>query len=340
MKAGHEEKTLVQRTRARASSPRTGPAYLTVLTGESVGAVFELKLGESVIGRAAEVTVVLTDDGISRHHAKIFRDQDGSAKLVDLESTNGTFINGRRIYAEGLREGDRIRVGQSATLDFRYEYRESSVMDMRAGKSESDAPALAVRRAGSDQLRGGYENLAATLDSLGKVYTSQGQYDAAIKAYRRTLEIREMKFGRDHPAVAAILDSLGVALQDADEYIAALECHNRALEIYKGQGPQPPRETGHVLANIGKCQLELSQGEAALEALEHAHALLRGRGASTAELSRVRFTMAQALHQLGRDRERTLDLARLSRDAFAAGGKATKELYKEVSRWLEAIEAG
>ena len=123
-----DEPTSVQDARARPATTRKGPAFLTVLTGEHVGTVFELHEGVSTIGRKEDQDVQLIDDGISRNHAKIIREADGSAKLIDLDSTNGTYINGRRIRAEGLREGDRIRVGQSAILDFRYEYRDSTIL--------------------------------------------------------------------------------------------------------------------------------------------------------------------------------------------------------------------
>lgn len=332
MKGGHDEQTAIQRTKARPEGPRKGPAFLTVISGEMVGTMFELPLGQTLIGRSEVAQVRLPDDGVSRRHAKIVRESDGSAKIVDLESTNGTYINGRRIHAEGLREGDRIRIGQSATLDFRYEYRESSVMNMPT-RDTADVP-VAGKRPSSDAMSGSYENLAGALDSLSKVYSKQGQYEAAISTYRRTLEIRELKFGKEHPAVASILDSLGASLQDAGENEEALEHHQRALGIYEAQ-TRPPRETGHVLAHLGRCLLSLGRGTEALSAYERAHAMLRSHGASSAELARVRFGMAQALHHLGKDRDRMLDLARLARDAFAAGGTTTRELYAEVRRWLQ-----
>lgn len=360
MKGGHDEQTAIQRTKARNEGPRRGPAFLTVLTGELVGTVFELTLGQSLIGRAEMAQVRLPDDGVSRRHAKIVRESDGSAKIVDLDSTNGTYINGRRIHAEGLREGDRIRVGQSATLDFRYEYRESGLIGLPS--RETADVIVPVKRPSSDLLRGSYDNLAGAFDSLSKVSAKQGpqdakpgpqdarpgkqdakrgspdpkqgQHDAAISTYRRTLQIRELKFGKDHPAVASILDSLGVALQDAGEHDEALEQHQRALLIYEAQ-TRPPRETGHVLAHLGRCLLSLGKGIEALAQLERAHAMLRSHGASSAELARVRFAMARALQHLDRDRDRMLDLARLARDAFAAGGTSTREPYAEVRRWLQ-----
>lgn len=337
MKGGHDEQTAIQRTKARPEGPRKGPAFLTVISGEMVGTVYELPLGQTLIGRSEVAQVRLPDDGVSRRHAKIVREADGSAKIVDLESTNGTYINGRRVHAEGLREGDRIRIGQSATLDFRYEYRESGVIGGTTRESV-DVP-VPTKRQGSDAMRGSYENLAGAFDSVGKVAVKQGQSEAAIATYRRTLQIRELKFGKDHPAVASILDSLGAALQDAGEHDEALDHHERALVIYEAQ-PRPPRETGHVLAHMGRCLLSLGRGTDALAAFERSHAMLRSHGASSAELARVRFGMAQALMNLGRERDRMLDLARLARDAFAAGGSTTRELYAEVRRWLQAQGEG
>jgi pSer/pThr/pTyr-binding forkhead associated (FHA) protein len=332
VKGGHDEQTAIQRTRARPEGPRKGPAFLTVLTGELVGTVFELPLGQTIIGRSEVAQVRLPDDGVSRRHAKIVRESDGSAKIVDFDSTNGTYINGRRVHAEGLREGDRIRIGQSATLDFRYEYRESNVVGSST-RETADVP-TPVKRPSSDLIRGSYDNLAGALDSLSKVYAKQGQHDAAVATYRRTLEIRELKFGKDHPAVASILDSLGEALQDGEELEEALVCHQRALAIYEAQ-PRPPREMGHVLAHLGRCLLAMGKGEEAMTQLERAHTLLRSHGATSAELARVRFAMAKALVHLGRDRDRMLEFARLARDAFAAGGTATRELYADVRRWLQ-----
>lgn len=339
MKGGHDEKTALQRTRARPEGPRKGPAFLTVISGEMVGTIFELPLGQTLIGRSEVAQVRLPDDGVSRRHAKIVREADGSAKIVDLESTNGTYINGRRVHAEGLREGDRIRIGQSATLDFRYEYRDSSLIGVAAPmRDTADIPIAQPKRASSDAVMvGGYDNLAGAFDSLSKI--KQGQHEAAISTYRRTLQIRELKFGKDHPAVASILDSLGAALQDAGEHDEALEHHQRALMIYEAQ-TRPPRETGHVLAHLGRCLLSIGRGTDALASYERAHAMLRSHGASSAELARVRFGMAEALLHLGRDRDRMLDLARLARDAFAAGGTTTRDQYAEVRRWLQAQGEG
>ena len=63
-----------------------------------------------VIGRDPESDLVLDDRRVSRRHAEI-RLRLGRFTLYDLESTNGTFVNGRRIAEVVLSDGDRIQVG-------------------------------------------------------------------------------------------------------------------------------------------------------------------------------------------------------------------------------------
>jgi hypothetical protein len=64
------------------------------------------------IGRSEESEIVLLDPGVSRTHA-IVEIAGGKAFVRDLGSTNGTFLNGRRIEAEALRDGDELRFGNT-----------------------------------------------------------------------------------------------------------------------------------------------------------------------------------------------------------------------------------
>ena len=66
--------------------------------------------GQLVVGRGAEADVQLTDTGVSRRHAEL-RVADGAVEVHDLGSTNGTFVNGRRVQTASLRDGDRVTVG-------------------------------------------------------------------------------------------------------------------------------------------------------------------------------------------------------------------------------------
>ncbi len=92
-----------------------GMPALEAVAGQSVGQVFELTRAQTVIGKG-EVDVRLRDSGVSRHHAKIVRAQDGSLTILDLASTNGTFVNGTQIDVALLREADRIQIGPDAIL--------------------------------------------------------------------------------------------------------------------------------------------------------------------------------------------------------------------------------
>ena len=69
------------------------------------------------IGRQGDNDLVVSDPGVSRHHAEIIN-SSGSCTLHDLGSTNGTYVNGASITEHALREGDRISLG-STVVEFR-----------------------------------------------------------------------------------------------------------------------------------------------------------------------------------------------------------------------------
>ncbi len=99
-------------------------ACLHVLAGSRAGTVLPLTTGSTTIGRSDSADLTLTDDGVSRRHAKIAISEDDIANLIDLDSTNGTFVNGTRVDMVILREGDRVQVGPEATLRFVYQTRD------------------------------------------------------------------------------------------------------------------------------------------------------------------------------------------------------------------------
>ncbi len=81
---------------------------------------FSLEEGDHIIGRDPRCEVWVDHSGVSRRHARI-RIEGGEARpvLTDLESTNGTFVAGKRITEDTpLTDGDAIKVG-SVTLKFR-----------------------------------------------------------------------------------------------------------------------------------------------------------------------------------------------------------------------------
>jgi hypothetical protein len=76
----------------------------------SDGRSFALGERALVIGRSPDVDVVINDSNVSRRHAEVWRTSEGVA-VRDLQSTNGTFVNGHRITAVSLSPRDDITVG-------------------------------------------------------------------------------------------------------------------------------------------------------------------------------------------------------------------------------------
>jgi pSer/pThr/pTyr-binding forkhead associated (FHA) protein len=80
------------------------------------GRTYDLSAGPVTIGRDAHCTIALDDNYVSQRHASVTA-TDGQITVDDLGSTNGTYVNGRRLTGPAvLRPGDRLQVG-GATLE-------------------------------------------------------------------------------------------------------------------------------------------------------------------------------------------------------------------------------
>lgn len=97
------------------------------------GMVWRLSEGNGVVGRTSRAHIHLEDDGVSREHARFTTNDDGFVSVVDLGSTNGTWVNGARIDAAIVREGDRIGIGPDVML--RFGYATAAASDGAAGSS-------------------------------------------------------------------------------------------------------------------------------------------------------------------------------------------------------------
>ncbi|MBN2023663.1 MAG: FHA domain-containing protein [Pirellulales bacterium] len=88
---------------------------LFVIQGSDQGSRFEFDEPAVRLGRDHSNRVRLHDTEVSRQHAEVRRDEDGFV-LVDLASSNGTFVNGRRVERHRLASGDQVQLGGTIML--------------------------------------------------------------------------------------------------------------------------------------------------------------------------------------------------------------------------------
>jgi diguanylate cyclase (GGDEF)-like protein len=117
----HDDRTIVKGA-GFAHKSGSGPqqAYLIVLNGTSAGKMYKVVGDEMIIGRSANADILLTDDSVSRNHARIVR-AGAQLQISDLGSTNGTYANGQLITTHTLNDGDKVQVGSSIILKFSYQ---------------------------------------------------------------------------------------------------------------------------------------------------------------------------------------------------------------------------
>ena len=86
---------------------------IELLEGVDKGRILDFETDEPVlIGRGKECHVCLNDNELSRRHARIFFEND-EVLIEDLDSTNGTFVNGKTVFRKSLSENDEIRAGNT-----------------------------------------------------------------------------------------------------------------------------------------------------------------------------------------------------------------------------------
>ena len=116
----------------------TGVARLVVVSSNFAGQEFLLDKAAVVIGRTDENDVVINHRSISRHHAKVVR-ENGHYHVVDLQSANGVRVNGEEYGKVELRRGDQVDLGHvrlrfiAPGEDFVFE-RDAQIVDVSGRK--------------------------------------------------------------------------------------------------------------------------------------------------------------------------------------------------------------
>ncbi|MFH1653814.1 MAG: GGDEF domain-containing protein [Pseudomonadota bacterium] len=102
--------------------PQDIKAYILFISGPLKGEKFLLSKSEIIIGRDTSVDIKIEDSRVSRQHLKLIQ-ADNGVELEDLGSTNGTFVNGRRIKKNDkylLKSNDKIHISSDTLFRFAY----------------------------------------------------------------------------------------------------------------------------------------------------------------------------------------------------------------------------
>jgi len=86
-------------------------AKLVVLSAGLTGRTHELKADKTTIGRVEDNTFQIAEASVSSHHCEVLL-QGNDVVIKDLNSTNGTFINGEKVSESPLKPGQTLRLGQ------------------------------------------------------------------------------------------------------------------------------------------------------------------------------------------------------------------------------------
>lgn len=93
------------------SNPR-----LLAISGLQKGKVWAVNNGPLSLGRDSSNQVQVIDAGVSRKHCSVIEVSSGVFEIADLDSHNGTFVNGTKVTRTIIQHGDRIRIGSSESV--------------------------------------------------------------------------------------------------------------------------------------------------------------------------------------------------------------------------------
>ena len=102
-------------------APKKQEPCFIVIAGGTVGMMYKLTRSDVYIGRATDAEVRVDDEGVSRRHARVSLTPGEQVIIVDLGSTNGTYVNGAKIAEQVLRDGDKVQIGSTTVLKFSYQ---------------------------------------------------------------------------------------------------------------------------------------------------------------------------------------------------------------------------
>lgn len=133
--------------------------YLIIVDGDNAGKIYSLDKKTITIGRSDEFDIQLADSSCSRKQAIIEFNDNNKPVLKDLDSTNGTFVNGAKITETNIEDGDKILLGFSSVFMF-------AIQDSLESKFQMNLYESSI----TDHLTGAF-NQKYFLDTLSKAFS-------------------------------------------------------------------------------------------------------------------------------------------------------------------------
>ncbi len=243
---------------------------LVFLTGDLLAVPIPLEREAVILGRALEADVRVNDAKISRQHAVVTAVVDEETKatayvLTDLDSRNGTYLNGERIEREVLQNGDKIAVGeQILRFDLLDEIDREYQQQIRRLVSHDDLTGLLSSRSFFSELRRETARASADGDSFCVVMMDVDFFKKVNDTYghltgSKTLEeigvcitqnLRSgdvaARFGGEEFAAFLLDAEIGQALVAAERIRSSIE--NQEFSIIRRGTPS---DTHHITISLG-----------------------------------------------------------------------------------------
>ncbi|HYO63758.1 MAG TPA: sigma 54-interacting transcriptional regulator [Pyrinomonadaceae bacterium] len=216
---------------------------LAAIAGPLKGSVYQFDGGELTVGRDASNHVSVTDGSLSRRHCRLER-RGGQFLILDLESSNGTFVNGLPVKEQTLEHGDHITAGGSR---FVFMLEEGEPPTPRAGVRLSEREVVAgetVRLRVEDALYLRPEKLSASLPPLGQMardLTVLLKISTAINSIREPNELQRRLLEFIFEVVPASRGAILLAGRGPDD-IASV------FGMDKASGHEQPLEVSSTIA--------------------------------------------------------------------------------------------
>lgn len=196
------EKTIIVSTKVDTSPVSRPEPYLIPVGGRETDLAYQLTGKTLRIGREAPCEILIEDPHVSRLHAHIVCSNEHQISIKDLGSTNGVFVNGKKILEVELKENDKILIGTRA--HFKIQFLDAEDFERRQRN---------FRSANLDELTGLY-NRKYFNDVLSREFSSCRRSNEPLSLLMFDIDhFKKINDTYGHLAGDIVLKSIGSILQ-------------------------------------------------------------------------------------------------------------------------------